>query len=63
MKSQVKTDSEKLNFKWDKNAELKLKDSQNNMSFDDYIKFLEQFNPSEEELRQVKVYKTKFTLK
>ena len=63
MKSQVKIDSDKLNFKWDKTANDKLSNSQNKMSFEDYIKFLEQFKPSEEELRQVKIFKTKFTLK
>lgn len=62
MKSEVKTDSDILNFKWDKNAGVKINNSQNNMSFEDYILFLEQFIPTEEELREVKIYKTKFTL-
>lgn len=62
MKLQAKTNSDKLNFKWDKDAKKKLENSPNKMNFDEYIKFLEQFKPTDEELRKIKVFKTKFTL-
>ena len=62
MKSQEKNESENLIFKWDKNADEKLNVSLPKMSLEDYLKFLEQFKPTEKELRQVKIFKTKFSL-
>ena len=56
MKSQAKTNSDKLNFKWDMNADEKLNKFQNKMSLEEYINFIEQFKPTEEELRKVKVF-------
>jgi len=62
MKLQGTKNSDLLNFKWDKDAEKKLKNSREKMSFDEYIRFIEQFKPTEEELRKIKKFKTKFTL-
>jgi len=62
MKSQEKIESNNLVFKWDKNADEKLKDLPYKMNFEDYLKFLEQFKPTEDELRQVRNFNTKFTL-
>lgn len=62
MKSLDKNESDTLVFKWDKNADKKLNDFPGKMSFEDYLHFLEQFNPTEKELRQVKIFKTKFSL-
>jgi hypothetical protein len=62
MKSKEKINSDQLNFKWDKDAKNKLEYFQSKMSFDDYIRFIEQFKPTEEELREIKNFTTKFTL-
>ena len=62
MKSQTKLNNANLIFKWDKNSDEKLKDLSYKMNFEEYLEFLEQFTPTEEELKQVKILKTKFTL-
>ena len=62
MKSLDKNESVNLVFKWDKNADRNLNNFPDKMSFEDYLHFLEQFNPTEKELRKVKIFKTKFSL-
>jgi len=62
MKSQAKINSYKLNLKWDIGAKEKLDNSQIKMNFEEYIEFIEQIKPTEDELRKVTIFKTKFTL-
>ncbi len=52
-----------LNFPWDSNVKnSESKEKHELKSFDEYFKFLEEFTPSEKELKECKIYKEPVSL-
>jgi len=56
-----KSDFEQLNLKWCKTAP-KERAVHGCISFEEYFRFLEELQPSLEQLQDVKIYKERFTL-